>query len=361
MGNDDDTGTGAGDYVKSLVFGGLDGIITTFAIVATVAGARAHPGLVLLMGAANLVADALSMGIGDYLSERAEDEYVASEQRRELAELRNGKRPEKIRKLKRVYEKAGLSTTDAKKCVDALSTVDDVLVAHTMMARLQLVPPDDWLGEEAAEDEDELLSLAAKKGATTAASFVLFGAMPLLAYYATVATSVAPTPERMFIASCLVTTSTLVALGSAKARLTAQPVAESALGMVINGGAAAVAAYAVGHALEAFQHATSMEGFDAEKAPEPLQLPVWLRRPLRGAFVVRRTRRFRGGAGRGDTPSPRRRRGWTRRWRRERAMTPSTRHDTPRRRRPGSRARSRHHQSTPRSRPPTCWWSAPPL
>ena len=44
-GSDEDTGTGAGDYVKSLVFGGLDGIITTFAIVATVAGARAHPAL----------------------------------------------------------------------------------------------------------------------------------------------------------------------------------------------------------------------------------------------------------------------------------------------------------------------------
>ena len=40
--DDEDAGTGAGDYVKSLVFGGLDGIITTFAIVATVAGARAR-------------------------------------------------------------------------------------------------------------------------------------------------------------------------------------------------------------------------------------------------------------------------------------------------------------------------------
>ena len=324
--DDEDVGTGAGDYVKSLVFGGLDGIITTFAIVATVAGARAHPGLVLLMGAANLVADALSMGIGDYLSERAEDEYVASEQRRELAELRNGKRPEKIRKLKRVYEKAGLTTTDAKKCVDALSTVDDVLVAHTMMARLRLVPPDEWLGEEQDEDEDELLSLAAKKGATTAASFVLFGAMPLLAYYATVATSVAPTPERMFIASCLVTTSTLVALGSAKARLTAQPVAESALGMVINGGAAAVAAYAVGHALEAFQHATSMEGFDAADQPAPLQLPVC----FAVSFMV---------------PSYR-----ARRHRRD-----TTRNE----RRPGSRAPSRRRRPTPRSPPPTSLWSAP--
>jgi len=285
MGGTDEDAGGAGDYVKSLVFGGLDGIITTFAIVATVAGARAHPGLVLLMGAANLVADALSMGIGDYLSERAEDEYVASEQRRELAELRTGKRAEKVRKLRNVYEKAGLSTSDAKKCVDALNTKDEVIVAHTMMARLQLVPPDDWLGER-VEEEDEFLSLAAKKGATTAASFVLFGAMPLLAYYATVATSVSPTPERMFTASCLVTTSTLVALGSAKARLTAQPVFESALGMVINGGAAAVAAYGVGHALEAFQHASSFDGFESETVSEPLQMPRWLARAFASAPVV---------------------------------------------------------------------------
>ena len=200
----------------------------------------------------------------------------------------------------------------------------------TMMARLQLVPPDDWLGEEQDEDEDELLSLAAKKGATTAASFVLFGAMPLLAYYATVATSVAPTPERMFIASCLVTTSTLVALGSAKARLTAQPVAESALGMVINGGAAAVAAYAVGHALEAFQHATSMEGFDAAEAPAPLQLPVRLRRPVSlHASDCRRIAR-------------------TQRHRRD-AIT----------RRRGSRARFRRRRPTPLWRPPTCSSSAP--
>jgi len=85
MADESDEANTAGTYVKSLVFGGLDGIITTFAIVATVAGARAHPGLVLLMGAANLIADALSMGIGDYLSERAEDEYVGSERRTGLS------------------------------------------------------------------------------------------------------------------------------------------------------------------------------------------------------------------------------------------------------------------------------------
>ena len=207
----------AGTYVKSLVFGGLDGIarrprphrfsarapapdrspppppqITTFASVATVAGARAHPGLVLLMGAANLVADALSMGIGDYLSERAEDEYVTSEWRREKDELKDGGAKAKKAALVESYARAGLARADATRCVDALATVDDVLVAHTMMTRLQLIPPDEWTegglehGGKRADngDDDEGLSLAFKKGCTTAASFAVFGATPLVAYYA---------------------------------------------------------------------------------------------------------------------------------------------------------------------------------
>jgi len=57
-----------GQYIKSAVFGGLDGIVTTFAVVAGVAGASLSPGIVLIMGFANLVADGLSMAIGDYLS-----------------------------------------------------------------------------------------------------------------------------------------------------------------------------------------------------------------------------------------------------------------------------------------------------
>ena len=281
----------AGTYVKSLVFGGLDGIarrprphrfprahlrrtvppppqITTFAIVATVAGARAHPGLVLLMGAANLVADALSMGIGDYLSERAEDEYVTSEWRREKDELKDGGAKAKKAALVESYARAGLARADATRCVDALATVDDVLVAHTMMTRLQLIPPDEWTDAAAeAEPVEEGLSLAAKKGVTTAASFAIFGATPLVAYYATVSVAAAPTPELMFGASCLVTTCTLVALGAAKARLTAQPAWDSALGMVVNGGAAALAAYVIGHVLEGFQHDDGAVSSPAPRAP----------------------------------------------------------------------------------------------
>lgn len=71
------------DYLKSIVFGGLDGIITTFAVIATVAGADLDVKIVILMGFANLVADGISMGFGDCLSSKAEQEFVENEYGRE--------------------------------------------------------------------------------------------------------------------------------------------------------------------------------------------------------------------------------------------------------------------------------------
>lgn len=58
--------------LKSLVFGANDGIVTTFAVVAGVAGARLNADVVLVLGIANMVADGLAMGLGDYLGERSE-------------------------------------------------------------------------------------------------------------------------------------------------------------------------------------------------------------------------------------------------------------------------------------------------
>ena len=60
--------------------------------------------------------------LGDYLSERAEDEYVNSEWRREMREL-GGAAPEKKRGLVESYKRAGLTEADANKCVDALATL----------------------------------------------------------------------------------------------------------------------------------------------------------------------------------------------------------------------------------------------
>ena len=62
-------------YLPDFVFGANDGIITTFAIVSGVAGASLSSRVVLILGAANLIADGLSMAASNYLSRRsAEDE-----------------------------------------------------------------------------------------------------------------------------------------------------------------------------------------------------------------------------------------------------------------------------------------------
>ena len=58
-------------YVRELIYGASDGIITTFAVVAGVAGGGLSMRVVLIIGAANLLADGLSMAVGNYLSIRA--------------------------------------------------------------------------------------------------------------------------------------------------------------------------------------------------------------------------------------------------------------------------------------------------
>lgn len=58
--------------LKAAVYGANDGIVTTFAVVAGVAGAQLAPAVVLILGIGNMVADGLSMGLGDYLGERSQ-------------------------------------------------------------------------------------------------------------------------------------------------------------------------------------------------------------------------------------------------------------------------------------------------
>lgn len=66
-------------YVGDLVFGANDGLITTFAAVAGVEGGALSPVAVLIVGVANLAADGLSMGIGNYLAIRAREHARAAD------------------------------------------------------------------------------------------------------------------------------------------------------------------------------------------------------------------------------------------------------------------------------------------
>ena len=67
-------------YIRDLVYGANDGVITTFAVVAGVTGGTLQSRAVLVLGVANLFADGLSMGVGNYLGIRS-DERVREAQR----------------------------------------------------------------------------------------------------------------------------------------------------------------------------------------------------------------------------------------------------------------------------------------
>lgn len=60
------------ELLKAAVYGANDGIITTFAVVAGVAGAGLSPQIVIILGIANMMADAFSMAVGDFLGEKSE-------------------------------------------------------------------------------------------------------------------------------------------------------------------------------------------------------------------------------------------------------------------------------------------------
>ncbi|HEY4478000.1 MAG TPA: VIT1/CCC1 transporter family protein [Candidatus Paceibacterota bacterium] len=64
-----------GKYIGDLVYGANDGIITTFAVVAGVAGAELAPNVVIILGVSNLLADGFSMATSNYLARKSENDY----------------------------------------------------------------------------------------------------------------------------------------------------------------------------------------------------------------------------------------------------------------------------------------------
>jgi vacuolar iron transporter family protein len=68
-------------FLKAAVYGANDGIITTFAVVAGVAGAKLPAQIILILGIANMIADGVSMAVGDYLGEHSE-QRLRKQQRR---------------------------------------------------------------------------------------------------------------------------------------------------------------------------------------------------------------------------------------------------------------------------------------
>ena len=65
-------------YIKDIVYGANDGIVTTFAVIAGSVGAGLSSEVILILGFASLLADGFSMGAGNYLGSRSEMEVAVS-------------------------------------------------------------------------------------------------------------------------------------------------------------------------------------------------------------------------------------------------------------------------------------------
>ena len=224
----------SGHYIKSFVYGGLDGIITTFAVVAGVAGAELASNIVLILGFANLIADGISMALGDFLSTRAENEFTATERKREEWEVDNFPEGEK-HEMVEIYESKGIPRADAELIVEKLAPHRRAWVDVMMREELGIV-----------EDGKPALPNAI----VTFVSFLVFGFVPLLTYvFSYIFPAIAP---RAFLVACILTGVTLFLLGAAKAWVTRRAWYRAGIEMLLVGGIAAVAAYLIGDVLARF-------------------------------------------------------------------------------------------------------------
>lgn len=224
------------EYIKSMVFGGLDGIITTFAVVAAVAGADMSGDLVILMGVANLVSDGISMGLGDYFSEKSEKDYIKNEWMRETWELENYPEGEK-QEMVELYEGQGMDKEDAATIVNTFAKYPDKFVNLMMVDELGLEP---W-------DEEESQGLW-KQGLVTMLSFWFFGAIPVVGYAIIDAAGV-DNASTIFAVDCVVTLFTMFALGAAKAKVTNTSIIQQGGLMMLNGAVACGAGYLIAWAI----------------------------------------------------------------------------------------------------------------
>jgi len=225
---DEEHGGVGGQYIGDFVYGGLDGVVTTFAVVSGVSGAALGAEIVVVLGLANLLADGFSMGSGAYLSTKSELEVYRREESRERWEVEHfpdGERAE----LREIYLRRGFSPEDATQLVTIHSREPERWVKAMMVDELAMLP----------SERRPLASAGATFGA-----FVVAGILPLLVYMAGLFVPVPP--QAAFVGSILLAGLALFGLGAAKVLVTGRNPIRSGAEMLSVGGLAAVVAYAVG-------------------------------------------------------------------------------------------------------------------
>lgn len=223
-----------GGFLKPLIFGGLDGILTSFAIVAGAAGGSLSVPVVLVLGFSNIFADALAMGVGEFLSSKAENEWILSERRRENWEMENYPEGE-INEMIDIYEERGMSRDDATTVINTMAKYKDFFVDVMMSEELALQVP----------EEDHKVETM-KEGVVMFCAFASFGSLPLLGYVVIPALFPTLGEDVLFAAACVVTGLVLFGMGCLKSIFCSANWFICGLETLLLGGACATVAYTVG-------------------------------------------------------------------------------------------------------------------
>lgn len=224
------------EFLREIVYGGNDGIVTTFAVVAGFAGAGATGAAlvggiaVLLFGLANLFADATSMALGAFLSARSQADIYRSARARELDEIRQNPDLERA-ELFDILRAKGVPEPDIHGFAELYLRNPEFLADFMMQNEIGMADPSD--------------GSAVRDALATFLSFLVFGAIPLLPYFLRA-------PDAMtFRWSVFATFAALVMLGLLRWRVTNETVARCVAETVAVGGLCAVIAYLVGMAVSA--------------------------------------------------------------------------------------------------------------
>lgn len=213
------------DHLKDWVYGGIDGAVTTFAIVAGALGADLATRFVIIMGIANMVADGFSMAAANYTGTRAEQDNLARIRAMEERHIRldpDGEHEE----LRQIYARKGFEGEDL-----------DMLVGITTKHKRH------WIDVMMAEEHGLALTeqSATRAALMTFVAFVVCGSIPLIPFI-----FLAPQPG---LWALLATGVTFYLIGAVKARWSLAPWWRSGLETLAIGMAAAGIAFLLGEGL----------------------------------------------------------------------------------------------------------------
>jgi VIT1/CCC1 family predicted Fe2+/Mn2+ transporter len=212
-------------YLRDWVYGGIDGAVTTFAVVSGVIGASLSPAVIIILGFANLVGDGFSMAASNYSgtkTEREEKEHLRQVEYRHIDIDPEGEREE----IRQIFMRKGFDGEELERLV-AKITSDRELWVRTMLMEEYGLP---------LEIRSPLLAAL-----STFSSFCLCGLVPLLPYLLGI--------KSTFLVSTLMTALVFFAIGSAKSIWSVIPWWRSGLETLAIGSTAAGLAYLIGYFL----------------------------------------------------------------------------------------------------------------